>query len=202
MSTKIYTAYVLRDRRQLWPVCRKIRERCETHVRKELTRIYRALIADAADRLGKPDDPFKKHRSTDGSFGVMDAGRYVQDAYGAQLTRMDRDFFDLTVSVAVREASDGRILMIPYSGSGYLSGSLDFMRRMPELRDYHYQNSTDRPRRISAREWARRRRTWEPLLNEWRRMLVLELVSYNGWYDVSPAFEMARAEARKRGRKP
>ena len=66
MSTKIYTAYVLRDRRQLWPVCRKIRQRCEAYVRKELTRIYRALIADAADHLGKPDDPFKKHRHTDG----------------------------------------------------------------------------------------------------------------------------------------
>jgi len=200
VSTKIYTAYALRDRRQLWPVCRKIRERCEEIVRKELARIFRALMADAADQLGKPDDPFKKHRHSDCSLSPLDASHWVQDMYGIQLTRDERSPFDLTVCVAVREARDGRILMIPYPGSGYLAGSLDFMRRMPELRDYHYQNSSDRPRHVSAREWTERCRTWEPLLGEWRHMLALEIVSYNGWYDVSPGWEMAMAEARKRRR--
>lgn len=204
MSTKIWTAYVLRDRRQLWPVCRKIRERCEAVVRRELAKLYRALIADASASTVPTEFPLDKYRRADGTLAPLDASRLVRDMLGAQLTRSERDPFDLTVSVAIRQATDGRILIIPYPGSGYLSGSLDFMAKMPGLRDYHYQNQCDRPKRISAREWAARRRTWDPLLgdSEWRHMLVLDIVSYGGWRQVCPAWDMAMAEAKKRRRAP
>lgn len=203
MSTKIYAAYVLRDRRQLWSVCRKIRERCEREVRATLSGLYCSLINLATHAQGKPDDPFVRHRAPDGSFDAMDASRFVRDAYGQQLCRSERDEFDCTVCVAIRQARDGQILLIPYPGSGQLSRSLDFLARMPEVHDYHYQNAGDRPREVSAREWAARRRTWDPLLadGEWRHMLVLDLVSYNGWRDICPAIEMTRREQRRRGRR-
>lgn len=202
MSTKIYTAYMLRDRRKLWSVCRKIRERCEARVSRELARLYGAIVVDATRATGKTDDSLKKYRSADGSLDVMDASRFVRDQYGAQLTRSERHPFDLTVCVAIRQAPDGRILLIPYPGSGFLSGSLDFMARMPEIRDYHYQNQTDRPKNITAAQWAERRRTWDPLLadREWRHMLVLDIVSYNGWHQICPAIDMMRKEVRRRNR--
>lgn len=200
MSTKIHTAYVLRDRRQLWPVCRKIRERCERIVKRELTKLYRELIAGS--QANYDEDTFKKYRYDDGRFTPLCASRFVQDQYADQIKQSGRNPFDLTVQVAIRQTKDGRILLIPYPGSGYLSGSLRFMARMPELRDYHYQNSSDRPKHISARAWAERARTWSPLLadSEWRHMLVLDIVSHSGWMYVCPATDMSLGK-RRRGKR-
>lgn len=192
MSIKIYEAYMLRDKRQLWSVCRTIRTKAEKNVRKALSALYKIVIEDAGITLGKENDPYKSVRSykvSNESLTPLQASRFVRAEFAIQSTKLNRNEYDLSVCVAIREAQDGRILLIPYPGSGFLSQSLRFMAKMPELRDYHYQNSSDRPSNIPARKWAERKRTWAPLLNDasWRDKLVLEIVSYNGWVDIDPA---------------
>lgn len=49
------------------------------------------------------------------------------------------------------------------------------------IRDYHYQNQTDRPDSISADEWKARKQTWGLVFAEWwqpcRAGLVFEIVT-------------------------
>ncbi len=196
MSTKIYEAYMLRDKRCLWPVCKKIRTRAEHNARKALRALYKVIIEDAKTTAGKDKDPYKSVRYAGDSYPatktpltILQASRFVKSQFAVQLTKYDRNEYDFSVSVTIREARDGRILLIPYSGSGFLSKSLRFMARMPELRDYHYQNSSDRPANTTARAWSERARTWAPLLtdDEWAHKLVLEVVSYSGFSRVDPA---------------
>lgn len=198
MSIKIYEAYMLRDKRQLWSVCKTIRTRAEKNVQKALRVLYSVIIEDAESTLGKENDPYKFFRwhsapsapSAPGEpMTPMQASRFVRSEFAIQSTKVNRNEYDLGVCVAIREAQDGRILLTPYPGSGYLSRTLRFMAKMPELRDYHYQNSSDRPSNIPAKQWAERKRTWVPLLSDanWRDKLVLEIVSCNGWIDIDPA---------------
>jgi hypothetical protein len=155
----------MRNKRQLWPVVRKIHDRARKNVLTVLGEHYRELIA--------------KRTTPDAEFGTFQACRYVRAQYAAQSIAAQRNQYDLDVAVAVREAEDGRILLIPYPGSGLFSLSLGFMKTMKELRDYHYQNSSDRPSHITQRTWAERARTWGPLLRDpaWHRFLTLDVVS-------------------------
>jgi hypothetical protein len=204
MSTKIYTAYMLTDKRKLWPVIRKIRERATALVSEALRKKYLELAMEAvreAERVQveSVQDPFKGYRDTYHSLSSFGASRYVKDRYVAQTGEAVRNSYDLTMSVAVREVSGGRIVLIPYPGSGFLSDALKFMQHMPELRDYHYQNQSDRSKHISARAWAERARTWGEALADknWRNMLTLEIVSVDGFSWVDPAFKMASEQVCK-----
>ena len=187
---------MLRDKRWLWPVCKKIRTQAEQNARKALRELYTVIVEDAKTTAGKDKDPYKSVRYTGDSYPatktpltILQASRFTRSQFATQLTKTNRDEYDLSVSVAIREARDGRILLIPYPGSGFLSRSLRFMARMPELRDYHYQNSSDRPSHITASAWSERARTWKPLLedDEWGQKLVLEIVSYGGFSRIDPA---------------
>ncbi len=194
MSTKIWKAYALKLPRQLWPVCREIRLQAEKQVARALTSHYEILVKEAASR-GADDEDFKEFRRADGSFSAMEASRMVRALYGKQLTSYEKDFYDLDVSVAIRSTGK-RVLLIPYPGSGIFGKCLDFMGNMKELRDYHYQDQVDRNPGISTRDWTDRKKTWEPLLDdEWRHMLVLEIVSYNGWSNICPARKMELQKA-------
>jgi hypothetical protein len=41
---------------------------------------------------------------------------------------------------------------------------VDLLKQVPELVDFHYQNSTDRPDEISEKEWSHRREVWDRVL--------------------------------------
>ena len=76
------------------------------------------------------------------------------------------------------------------------------MRRHEALADFHYQNASDRPKEILAREWRMRRDVWLPLLDErWRDKLVLDIVTVNGWHWIDPAVDLARTATRRAQRK-
>lgn len=191
MSTKIYEAYRLQPGRDLWKVAWDIRLRTEKNIRRVLTKVYTGLINEAPR-----SSPLQKSDGTKPNY--LDASRFVWGMYRATTQTSQRSLWDLDVSIAIRRAGQRKFLLIPYPGSGLFQHCLAFLRKCDALTDYHYQDSADRPPHISAREWSDRRRTWAPLLDErWRDMLVLEIVSINGWHQIDPAVDLQRKQTRR-----
>lgn len=63
----------------------------------------------------------------------------------------------------------------------------DYLENQPELKDYHYQNQTDRPDEISSRAWNKRRDDWDKAIgpdyvpiNHGMSITLLEPESSNG----------------------
>lgn len=198
MSTKIYEAYVVKPHHDVWEVLWDIRRRAEKNVRTTLAAIYKALIEDAKlapearELLTGEIDPEK--------FSYLAASRFVQEQFKATIGNSERSSWDMSVAVAVRRASRNRCLLIPYPGSGLLGDALRFMRKHKALADYHYQNSSDRPRHITARVWNERKRTWGELLPDarWQDKLVLDIVTVEGWFRIDPSWELARKDLHAR----
>jgi hypothetical protein len=198
MSTKIWEAYRLREGYDLWDVLREIRLRAEKNAKKVLLKLYDALILDAKLEPEKRElliGPLALVPDlTDFDYGR--ASRFVYDQYRTQIGQSARNVWDLDVAVVVRRASRRKLLLIPYPGSGLLWGTLGFLRRHKALADYHYQNQSDRPWNIPAREWAERAKTWAPLLEDdrWSDKLVLEIVSVTGWHRIDPMVDKLRRD--------
>ena len=74
----------------------------------------------------------------------------VQYRAQSQLTQGERNPFDFDVSIAFREWR-GYVYLIKHCDM-IMGHCLDFLASDPRLKEYHYQNSTDRPDEISARE--------------------------------------------------
>jgi len=198
MSTKIYEAYVIKPRHDVWEVLWDIRRRAEKSVRASLTAIYSALIQDA--KRSPEARELLTGEIDAGTFGHLAASRFVQEQFKATIGNAQRDTWDMSVAVAVRRASRNRTLLIPYPGSGLLGDALRFMRRHKALADYHYQNSSDRPSHITARVWNERARTWGELLRDarWQDKLVLDVVTVEGWFRIDPSWELARKDLHTR----
>lgn len=209
MSTKIWEAYRVKPGYDVWKVLWDIRRRAEKRVRDGLKHIYREMLKDAKR---PPDErgllsPLYSHVPVPEdltTFSYLDASRFVFQNYCATIGKTERSFWDLSCSVVVRRARKNLTLLIPYPGSGCLSGSLVCLRRHKALADYHYQNQTDKPSHVSAKSWRERARVWEPLLDDerWQDKLVLDIVSPDGFFRVDPAWALMRREFKRTGALP
>lgn len=196
MSTKVWEAYRVREGYDLWDALRDIRLRAEKNAKRVLLKLYASLVEDA--NLA----PEKRELLTGAlalvpdmaSFDYLQASRFVLDKYRASTFTTERNVWDLNVAVVIRRASRRKFLLIPYPGSGLLNGTLGFLRRHKALADYHYQDQSDRPWNIPAREWSERAKTWAPLLEDdrWQDKLVLDIVSVTGWHRIDPAVGQLR----------
>lgn len=166
MSTKIYTAYRTLPGVDLWALIRDIRRKAEACAKAKLWELYPAVNQEPVTAL-----------------------RQIKENYCAQLESSERNEWDLSVQIAIWRAGR-RCLMIPFSGSGYLRTTLDFMRRHPDLENYSYWNNSDRPKKISAQAWQARKKTWNAVFDGggWDDHLVLDIVSYNGFHRVDPVW--------------
>jgi hypothetical protein len=65
-----------------------------------------------------------------------------------------------------------KLMVLPHTINGTLYGMLfvehpklrAMVRRQHWIKDYHYQNQTDRPKSVSAGDWEQRKRIWDDLL--------------------------------------
>lgn len=131
--------------------------------------------------------------------GVFDVDTWAHSLYGEQVTRHRKHPWALDVCVSVR-VYRGRYYLIPYCERGSIvAGALDVMGEMEELEDFSYWNNTDPPESVPRPEWLWRGHVWETLTRHetWPEMLLLEVVSWQGWPQVSPAMEVAQRAVRR-----
>lgn len=191
MSTKIWVAYKVKGGVDPWSLFRDIKEAGEKEVRKILIRAYDKILAspeamkEVRDGLAKIDRGHPK----DGDVDPFDVSRFVNEAYRQQLGSMKRSAFDLDVSVAIRELN-GELYLIPHCGDG-AGGALEFLKADDRLEDFHYQNQTDRPKKVSAKEWDLRRDAWDAIIKAgWRHYLVLEICTPDALPYVDPVWDL------------
>lgn len=113
------------------------------------TRLSRLVDAAAIGQLRPPADPKLS--------SPMDVLWSEHDKYLEDLRNERRNLaWDQTASWTFHFTA-GRLLLRIFSEDAFTK---DFIRHFPQFRDYHYQNSTDRPEEIPAKEWRQRRDDW------------------------------------------
>jgi hypothetical protein len=127
-------------------------------------------------------------------FRMMHARETLRTGFKKNSTEMERDTYSLDVAVAI----------YPYRGRTYLrtfaepisvvGRCLDFVREMPELEDFHYQNQTDPPKEVSSKEWAQRRRVWDGITkdDDIGRFVTLEILSFPKLWKLDPFYDLAQ----------
>lgn len=195
MSTKIYTAYRLKSSKDLWPWIHKTRIRGEKEVKKVLTRVLTVMMGEVDPNSQRYQDLVKEGAS-DFSARMTLASRQVRKEYREQLTSSERDFYDFSVSLSLRELN-GRIYIIPQCDM-MMRDTLNFLKRDPMLEDFAYWNNADQPKHISKRAWDARGKIWDALddmgpQRRWSNCLVLEICSWDKFMYVDPYMDMLRS---------
>lgn len=189
MSTHIY-AFRMKDPAQLWAFVRDTRIRGEKNVRasiRSLTRELMAVVDPNSEEYKKRADDSKPDEIIRHSIAC---GTIKKEAEQAFLSPF-KDAFDFSVSVAFKQR-DGDIYVLPFCGLGAYD-ALDFLKRDRRLEDFHYQNSTDKPKRISKKAWEARRDVWFGMDEDgsWLDMLTLEICSRGNFYRINPWWDDA-----------
>lgn len=158
MSTKIYTAYRLKDSNDFWPFLRDVRRTAIENIRKVLLELFETLLPEvdsASEAYQKALETFK----TEDRARAYLVERLITDQYRLQASSSQRDYYDFDVSIAVRE-HEGRLYLVPYCDM-QMRGVLDFLKDDPRLEDFAYWNNSDQPKEVSRAEWDERQKIWD-----------------------------------------
>lgn len=196
MSMKVYNAFRIKNPDDMWPLLWKIRDTAEVNIRQALRDHYWHLV-----RTMDPDsDEYLKKREKDPdrnevSFRLGLARDKVRDAYKENTVRSERDTYTLDVPVAVYP-HNGQVYLRTFVESISVVGSaLDFVRTMPELEDYHYQNQTDKPDEVPTKEWKIRRRVWDEISKSQQGVgnhITLDILSWASFWRFDPWLDLAK----------
>lgn len=185
MSLKVYNAYRLRKGVDLWSFVRDIRPKGEAAIKAVLRDLYKVAMDDVDPASDDYISAFERTKSEQRARLECVSGT-LRKRYFDQAASRQRNPWDFDVSIAFREW-EGRVYMIKHCDM-LMRGALDFIDADKRVKEYHYQNQADRPELVSAREWAERRRVWEPLTDRepWRNVLTLVLCDVATWWSVDP----------------
>lgn len=190
MSTKIYEAYRVKRNADIWPLLHDLGERGREEAKKVLRAIYTAMLAQDEMRQLVVD---MCKLETSEKVTPYYCGAYIRQQWGAQLSRAEKNDFDLEVSLNIFH-SGKRFYIIPYPGSGLFGRCLEFLKEEPRLEDFAYWNNSDRPDHISARAWGQRARIWDRICKNWQDKVNLSICSYDAFHDFDPAWDMTREQ--------
>jgi len=190
MSLKVWRAYRLNRKRDLWKFTadtyRLGAEQVKERVHKLFVEFMQGLRLDS-EEYQEALTLYKGHDKRARAFVVE---KLFREGYKKASVSMERSFFDFDVSLTFREYGK-HLYLIPYCSS-MMRNVLDFLDEDPRLSEYHYQNQTDKPERISDLEWARRAKVWHALTKEdrWPVYLSLEVSSYAAYHRFNPFYEL------------
>lgn len=154
MSTKIYDAYRIPKTKfiKLLALVDEFRQKNLSSYYKEcihfLNMAYRDHVERATKEKIKPADTWLKH--------------YYREVYSREKHYIMCEVAYYThISFRLRH---NYVYLKIFGNWDVMSDFEKFIKgRIPELQDYHYQNQSDKPDKISERRWATRERVWEEL---------------------------------------
>ena len=196
MSIKVYEAYQTVAGVDPVDLMISLKRQSRDTARRLLKKHYNAILDDPkrveAVRVGR-----KKGEGA--PITAFDVDDWVRLQYREQALRYERDPYSLDVSITLRKHKK-RYYLIPYvEKMSPLGPCLDFLRTDPRLEDFCYWNNTDEPEGVTASKWKARAAVWNVLTEHeiWADFITIEIVSFFGWSEVSPALELAQARQRK-----
>ncbi len=193
MSTKIYDAFHVVDPATVWEVLWRIEDRAREAVVDALRRHYLELVVDMDPDVPSYREELVRAETDEAIFRLRKAHDLINDGYKKNCTSPLRDTYSLDVTLALYPHKQEFFLRTFCDHASMLGGCLDFVAEMPELRDFHYQNSTDPPG-ADFGDRVTRRETWDAIMlsSGIGRHVVLEVVCWEGFYRVDPWLELAR----------
>lgn len=161
MSIKVYNAYEVKLENP-WDFLWDIRDRARDNVRSNI----KSLVARQKELA--PDLSSYEHRDV--------LGKQILDG----MHTSSRNEFDPDVTIVVYPVG-GRFFIRLFADSVSLIAqrSLDFIPDLPEVVDFHYQNSCDKPKKVTEDEWQSRREIWDAAHPSGRLPLGVHLVVCN-----------------------
>lgn len=195
MSTNIYTAYRIRQPDQLWPVLRTIKERGMEETQRSIIHFAQSVLHLVNSQSPEYDQwytNFRRNGKVPPSKADEDARMYLtltrfKKEYREQAGTSERNEYDFDVSVSIREY-DGNFYLIPKCDWS-VGRALDFLETLPELEDFSYWNSSDKPEHISRTEWTHRRNIWHALFKMgWDHYVQLTICSVDTYLQLDPLF--------------
>ncbi len=195
MSMKVYNAFRIKKPEGLWALLWKIQAKAEDNIRESFRQHYWELVS----RMDTESEEYLKYKAQvsrdtkEVALRMSLACTTVRNGYKANSAQPYRDTYSLDVAVAV----------YPYRGQVYIrtfvepcsvvGKVLGFVREMPEVEDYHYQNQTDPPEEVPPKEWAKRRRVWDGITKDpggVGRHVTLEVLNPSNFYRMDPAMQV------------
>lgn len=197
MSTKIYNAFKIKRKSQLWAVLRDIQTQALANVKQRIWDTYwNEMIRINPEGEEYQEVIRKKEHLFDKDWAVR--LEVVRERYSKGVkenaTAHERSNFDIDVSLVVHQHESGYYLRAFCDQVSCLGGALNFLYKHPQLVDFHYQNQTDRPENITARQWNQRRKVWDDIFGKSGLdpfQLTLQISNWQKWYQLDPWLHMA-----------
>lgn len=156
MSTKLYAGLKLKDpSTDIFELIPRIAEAIEA----AFTEAAQELVAE--ELISWIDAPSRWPEEAQRTYPVFDAEnswRKRQQEYGSHHALND----PLRFSIVFGRSSAGNLLAYPYYSEDRYRKAL---KRLRVFDEYHYQNSSDKPRNISEKAWEQRYEEWDSLLS-------------------------------------
>lgn len=200
MSLQIYNGFRLNFGKSLWDMLWWV----EHLARQNINRALRAHYLELVETMDPDDEDYREkwaleklqpeRARSEQSFRLHRAHSLISESYRKNSTSSLRDTYSLDVSVAVYPHDCQFYLRTFVEPISVLGGVLDFVAELPELEDFHYQNSTDRPGSVSEADWDHRGDTWEEIFKHEGvgRHVALDICSWQAFYRIDPWFQLAR----------
>lgn len=194
MSMKVYNAFRVKRPQDLWSLLWKIQAQAESSIREALRQHYWEIVS----RMD-PETPeymeakLKGEYPSEVAFRLSQARTLIREGYKKNSAQPYRDTYSLDVAVAVYPYR-GQVYLRTFTESASVVGKvLDFVPKMRGLEDYHYQNQTDHPEEVPAKDWDRRKRVWNGITKHQGgvgRYVVLEILNTSNLYQLDPGYDL------------
>ena len=183
MSIKVYDAWRLnKGAFSLWEFISDIQPKLQVYARKQ---IKREIDSWKPLKKGKKVTDWEKENALRKCYAEQLVSSHGFGAYD----------FDLWLNFYEHR---GAVYILLVAGNR-MGGAIEILQEHPGLEKYGYWNNTDAPEDMDPREWTRRSKVWDEILDHTYRKLRLVIVEweYNTWVHVSPVMEASKKAMRK-----
>jgi hypothetical protein len=195
MSTKVYNAFKVKDPANLWRLIDKIFHKGRANVDKTLREHYLQKVRHMDPSDKEYIEAWEKSDSSEANFRLYRVHDKLRSRYKENTVRLEWDTYSLDCTVCIYPYRDQFYLRTFCEGGSIFRNVLDFVKKLPELEDFHYQNQSDRPDDIPAKDWANRRRVWDGISKKNHDIgvhLDLEICSWGCFHLIDPWIHLAK----------
>lgn len=163
MSTKIYNGYIFQTKdffklnKKLQDLGEKFKDLKAKHAAQKTANTF----ADFVDNLtvfGRPSLGFEEFKGESVFDFLMHIEDMVKKSFQSKY-RTDAEW-DFSCYITLHPIKSGQILGILFE-QGSVPQYKKVFDRQTFVRDYHYQNSTDKPSKITTHQWNNRKKHWD-----------------------------------------
>lgn len=202
MSMKVYDAYKVKDPKIVWPLLWKLKEQ----LRKDIGQLLRSHYWELMINIDPESEAYKKaaqNRTTstgkDWVIRLDMAHEIVKEGYKKAVTQHQRDQYNLDVTIGVCPHKGQFYLRAFHDHASILRGVTDSLAKHRGLTDFHFQNSSDKPRNVTRKAWDERERIWNEMCDAAAVPHGVDLVicSWDSFHRVDPWLDLYREFAEK-----